>query len=59
VKNDRRELASSAPECRSPAETAGERRSPAFYATRRDVVLVVALVTLLDSLAKLAVVLAG
>lgn len=38
-----------------PKRDRRERRSPAAYVTRRDVALLVALLTLLDSLAKLVV----
>ncbi len=54
VKKDRRERTSSAPDRREARERA-DRRSPAFYATRRDVGWLVATLTLLDALVKLAI----
>jgi hypothetical protein len=55
VKNDRRECTPRALDLPPPPES-GERRSPATYVTRRDVGWLVVLLTLLDSLVKLAVV---
>jgi hypothetical protein len=54
MKNDRRERTTRAPDRREARERA-ERRSPAFYATRRDVGWLVALLTLIDTLVKLAI----
>jgi hypothetical protein len=54
VKNDRRERTTRAPG-RRPSPEGSERRSPAFYATRRDVGWLVALLTLIDTGVKLAV----
>jgi hypothetical protein len=54
VRSDRRERTSRAPGRREPAD-AGDRRSPAFYATRRDVGWLVALLTLMDTAVKLLV----
>ncbi len=54
VKNERRECTSRTQD--SPPESVNsERRSPAFYATRRDVGWLVAALTVLDSLVKLGV----
>jgi hypothetical protein len=55
VKKNRREPTSRAPD-RRDAPQGAERRSPAFYATRRDVAWLVALLTLMDTLVKLAIV---
>jgi hypothetical protein len=55
VKNDRREPTARAPGRREPSGS-GDRRSPAFYATRRDVGALVVLLTLLDSLVKLLII---
>jgi len=55
VKKERRERTSRALDRRTSAEQAGDRRSPAFYATRKDVGWLVALLTLLDTLVKLAI----
>ncbi len=55
VRRDRRERTSRAPDRRTPAEQASDRRSPAFYATRADVGWLVALLTLMDTLVKLAI----
>jgi len=57
VKNERRERSARAPGRRSSAD-ADERRSPAMYVTRRDVGWLVALLTLLDTLVKVALKLA-
>jgi hypothetical protein len=54
VKNDRRERTARAPG-RRETPSGVERRSPAFYATRRDIGWLVALLTLLDTLVKLAI----
>jgi len=54
VKNDRRERTSRAQDRRDAPESA-ERRSPAFYATRRDIGWLVATLTLLDTLVKLVI----
>ncbi len=56
VRRDRRELTSPALGRRSELKRS-ERRSPAFYATRRDVGWLVALLTLLDSAVKVLFVL--
>jgi hypothetical protein len=53
VRTDRRERTSRALDLPPPPETA-ERRSPAAYVTRRDIGWLVALLTLLDTLVKLA-----
>jgi len=53
VKADRRERTSRA-QGRREAPAEADRRSPAFYATRRDVGWLVALLTLLDTLVKVA-----
>jgi hypothetical protein len=54
VKSDRRERTARAPGRRESSD-GGDRRSPAFYATRRDVTALVALLTLLDTAVKLVV----
>jgi hypothetical protein len=53
VRRDRRERTAAVPDRLSRSER-GERRSPAFYATRRDVGWLVALLTLLDTLVKVS-----
>jgi hypothetical protein len=58
VKNDRRERTARA-QGRREAPDGAERRSPAFYATRRDVGWLVAVLTVLDSLVKLGFALVG
>jgi hypothetical protein len=55
VRSDRRERSARAQGRLSRSE-GGERRSPAFYVTRRDVGALVVLLTLLDSLVKLAII---
>ncbi len=55
VRSDRRERTSRAPDRLSRSES-GDRRSPSFYATRRDVGALVLLLTLLDSLIKLLII---
>ncbi len=55
VRTDRRERTSRAQDLPLPPEE-GERRSPSTYVTRRDVGWFVVLLTLLDSLVKLAIV---
>jgi hypothetical protein len=55
VRTDRRERTSSAQDRLSEPE-GSDRRSPATYVTRRDITWLVVLLTLVDSLAKLAVV---
>jgi hypothetical protein len=57
VRTDRRERTSRALDLPPPPES-GERRSPATYVTRRDIGWLVALLTLLDTLVKLALKLA-
>jgi len=59
VKKGRRERTPRAQDRRIGAEEAPERRSPAFYATRRDVGWLVALITLLDTIAKIAFAVSG
>jgi hypothetical protein len=56
VKNDRRERTARAPD-RQSSLRGFDRRSPAFYATRRDVGWLVALLTLMDTLVKLGLIL--
>jgi hypothetical protein len=58
VKNDRRERTARAPGRLSRSES-GDRRSPSFYATRRDVGALVLLLTVLDSAIKLVIVWLG
>ncbi len=53
VKADRRERTACALDL-PPEPEGSERRSPAFYATRRDIGWLVALLTLMDTLIKLA-----
>jgi hypothetical protein len=53
VKADRRERTTGA-QARREAPAGAERRAPAFYATRRDVGWLVALLTLLDTMVKVA-----
>lgn len=55
MKQTRRERTPGAPEGRSSLRR-DERRSPAFYATRRDIGWLVALITLVDTLVKLVIV---
>ncbi len=55
VKSDRRERTTGAQERQSSPE-GSDRRSPALYVTRRDVGWLVAFLTLLDTLVKLAIV---
>ncbi len=54
VKKNRRERTSRALD-RREAPDGADRRSPAAYVTRRDIGWLVALLTLLDTLVKLAV----
>ncbi len=54
VKTDRRDRTARAPGRLSPSERE-DRRSPAFYATRRDIGWLVALLTLADTAIKLAI----
>jgi hypothetical protein len=58
VKKDRRERTSRAPD-RQSSPRGSDRRSPATYVTRRDVGWLVALLTLLDTAVKLAIVAVG
>jgi hypothetical protein len=58
VRRERRERTSRAPDCQSGPEGL-DRRSPATYVTRRDVGWLVALLTLLDTLVKVAFVTVG
>jgi hypothetical protein len=55
VKSDRRERTTGA-QGRRDRQEGGDRRSPAFYATRRDVGALVVLLTLLDSVVKLLII---
>jgi hypothetical protein len=58
VRRDRRERTACAQDRQSGPE-GSDRRSPATYVTRRDVGWLVALITLLDTLVKLALVSRG
>jgi hypothetical protein len=58
VKSDRRERTARAPD-RQSSPKGSDRRSPAFYATRRDIGWLVALLTLLDTIIKLTLVMVG
>jgi hypothetical protein len=54
VRNDRRESTSRSPALRSPLE-GGERRAPALIVQVRDVGVLVAVITAIDTLAKLLI----
>jgi hypothetical protein len=58
VRRDRRERTARAQDCQSSPEGL-DRRSPAAYVTRRDIGWLVALLTLLDTLVKLALISKG